>query len=92
MAKAIAEVAEKYRITQVVLGETRRSRWQLLWHGSLVEQLMALSSTSISILLLLKRRPTEAQFVWQVHKRILAAWKKPGFSPTTTASASTALR
>lgn len=40
VAKAIAEVAEKYRITQVVLGETRRSPWQLLWHGSLVEKLM----------------------------------------------------
>ncbi|HLO88210.1 MAG TPA: universal stress protein [Nostocaceae cyanobacterium] len=40
--KAIAEVAEQYRITQIVIGESRRSRWELLCKGSLTQQLMRL--------------------------------------------------
>lgn len=40
ISQAIAEVAEKYHITQIVLGETQRSRWQLLMRGSLIQQLM----------------------------------------------------
>jgi len=35
-------VARDYRITQIVLGETRRSRWQLLLRGSLTYRLMNL--------------------------------------------------
>ncbi|MBD2635698.1 universal stress protein [Limnothrix sp. FACHB-881] len=38
----IAKVARDYRITQIVLGETRRSRWQLLLRGSLTYRLMNL--------------------------------------------------
>lgn len=38
--EAISKIAAQYRITQIVLGETRRSRWDLLWRGSLVQQLM----------------------------------------------------
>lgn len=38
--KAIAQVAEQYHITQIVLGDTRRSRWELLLKGSFVQKLM----------------------------------------------------
>ncbi len=38
----IVDVATTYRITQIVLGETRRSRWQLLIKGSIVQRLMRL--------------------------------------------------
>lgn len=38
--KAIAEIAAQYRATQVVVGTTRRSRWQVLLQGSFVEKLM----------------------------------------------------
>jgi two-component system sensor histidine kinase KdpD len=37
---AIVEVSTKERITQIVLGETRRSRLQLLFNGSIVQRLM----------------------------------------------------
>ncbi len=40
--KAIAETAEKYHITQVVMGESQRSRWKLLLQGSFTQQLMKL--------------------------------------------------
>jgi two-component system, OmpR family, sensor histidine kinase KdpD len=41
-AKAIVEVAQTYRITQIVLGESQRSRWQSILHGSLTHQLLRL--------------------------------------------------
>lgn len=40
VVKAIADVAETHHITQIVLGETRRSRWHLLLKGSIVQRLM----------------------------------------------------
>jgi two-component system sensor histidine kinase KdpD len=39
-AKAIAEVAKIYHVTQVVIGESQRSRWKLLLRGSLTHQLL----------------------------------------------------
>ncbi|WP_181852886.1 universal stress protein [Nostoc sp. ATCC 53789] len=42
IANAIAEVAEKYRITQIVIGESQRSRWQMLLKGSLTQKLVRL--------------------------------------------------
>lgn len=42
IAKAIAEVAQKYRITQIVIGESQRSRWQILLKGSLTQKLVRL--------------------------------------------------
>lgn len=38
--KAIAEAAHKYHITQVILGQSHRPRWQLFFRGSPVQQLM----------------------------------------------------
>jgi two-component system sensor histidine kinase KdpD len=40
VVQAIAEVAHKYHITQVVLGQTKKSRWELLFQGSIVQNLM----------------------------------------------------
>ncbi|MFN6514838.1 MAG: universal stress protein [Nostoc sp. CreGUA01] len=42
VANAIAEAAEKYRITQIVIGESQRSRWQILLKGSLTQKLVRL--------------------------------------------------
>ncbi|OKH16936.1 histidine kinase [Nostoc calcicola FACHB-389] len=42
VANAIAEVAGKYRITQIVIGESQRSRWQILLKGSLTQKLVRL--------------------------------------------------
>lgn len=39
-AKAIAEVAKEYRISQIVIGESQRSRWKILLRGSLTHQLL----------------------------------------------------
>lgn len=37
---AIVETAKAHRVSQVVLGETRRSRWRQILGGSIVQQLM----------------------------------------------------
>ncbi len=42
IAKAIAEVAHKYHITQIVIGESQRSRWQMFLKGSLTQRLVRL--------------------------------------------------
>lgn len=40
VAKAIADVAKEYRITQIVMGESQQSPWKLLLRGSLSQKLM----------------------------------------------------
>lgn len=42
IAKAIAEVACKYHVTQIVIGESQRSRWKILLKGSLTQKLVRL--------------------------------------------------
>jgi len=42
VAEAIAEVAERERITQIVIGESRQSRWKHLIKGSFTQKLMRL--------------------------------------------------
>ncbi|GAA6622697.1 universal stress protein [Scytonema sp. NUACC26] len=42
VATSIAEVAQQYRITQIVIGASQRSRWQLLFKGSLTHKLLRL--------------------------------------------------
>ncbi|MGI0494107.1 universal stress protein [Alkalinema pantanalense CENA528] len=39
-AKAIAEAAKNYYITQIVIGESQRSRWRLMLRGSLTHKLL----------------------------------------------------
>lgn len=38
--KAIAETAYKYHVTQIVLGQSQKSRWELFLRGSTIQQLM----------------------------------------------------
>lgn len=40
IAEEIAKVAKSYRITQVVLGQTRRSHWQIILRRYVINQLM----------------------------------------------------
>jgi two-component system, OmpR family, sensor histidine kinase KdpD len=40
VARTIAEVATNYRITQIVIGESQRSRWKLILRGSLTHKLL----------------------------------------------------
>ncbi|KOP27566.1 histidine kinase [Hapalosiphon sp. MRB220] len=42
IAEAIAQVAEQYHITQIVIGASQRSRWQILLKGSLTHKLLRL--------------------------------------------------
>jgi len=42
VTQTIAEVAQKYRITQIVIGTSQRSRWQILLKGSLTHKLVRL--------------------------------------------------
>jgi two-component system, OmpR family, sensor histidine kinase KdpD len=39
-ASAIASVAQSYRVTQIVIGESQRSRWELILRGSLTHRLL----------------------------------------------------
>ncbi len=42
VGKAIAEVAQKDHITQIIIGENQRSRWKILLQGFLTQQLVRL--------------------------------------------------
>lgn len=42
IAQAIANAAREYRITQIVIGESQRSRWKLFVQGSLTQKLVRL--------------------------------------------------
>lgn len=50
-AKAIARVATNYHITQIVIGESQRSHWKLILHGSLTHKLLrALRNIDVHII------------------------------------------
>ena len=38
--KAIVDTAKSYRITQIVMGESQKSRWQILFKGSLTQRIL----------------------------------------------------
>jgi two-component system, OmpR family, sensor histidine kinase KdpD len=40
--RSIANTAKEYRITQIVMGESQKSRWQILWKGSLTQKILRL--------------------------------------------------
>jgi two-component system sensor histidine kinase KdpD len=40
VADALVEFARKEGITQVVFGQTSRSRWDILWHGSIINRFL----------------------------------------------------
>jgi len=53
---AIASVARSYRITQIVIGESQRSRWRLLFRGSLTHKLL-LSLKNIDVHIIATDKP-----------------------------------
>ncbi len=56
-AKAIAEVARNYHITQIVIGESQRSRWNLILRGSLTHKLLrSLKNIDVHIIATDKKR------------------------------------
>lgn len=61
-AKAIAEVAEKHHITQIVIGESQRSRWKILLRGSLTQQLLR-SLRHIDIHIIATEKIDEKKFI-----------------------------
>ena len=38
--EAIVDTAKNYRITQIVMGESQKSRWQILFKGSLTQRIL----------------------------------------------------
>jgi two-component system sensor histidine kinase KdpD len=40
--EAIVETSRSYRITQIVMGESQKSRWQILFKGSLTQRILRL--------------------------------------------------
>jgi two-component system, OmpR family, sensor histidine kinase KdpD len=42
VVKAIVQTAQQYRITQIVVGESQKSRWQIFWKGSFTQQILRL--------------------------------------------------
>ncbi len=42
VVKAIAQTAQQYRITQIVIGESQKSRWHIFWKGSLTQKILRL--------------------------------------------------
>jgi two-component system sensor histidine kinase KdpD len=51
ISEEIAKVAKSFRITQVIVGQTGRSRWQFLFRASLINQLVkSLTHTDIHII------------------------------------------
>jgi two-component system, OmpR family, sensor histidine kinase KdpD len=42
VGQAIAETAKKHRISQIVMGESKKSRWQILLNGSLTHRILFL--------------------------------------------------
>jgi len=60
VTQAIAEVAQKYHITQIVIGESQRSRWKILLRGSLTQQLVRLlKDVDLHIIATEKKTATE---------------------------------
>ncbi len=58
VAQAIAELAEKYRITQIVIGASQRSRWQMFLRGSLTHKLLrSLKNIDLHIISAEKNKP-----------------------------------
>lgn len=40
VVKAIAQIAQEYYITQIVIGQTQQSRWKLFLYGSIIQRLI----------------------------------------------------
>jgi two-component system, OmpR family, sensor histidine kinase KdpD len=56
--KAIANTAQQYRITQIVMGESQKSRWKIFWKGSLTQQILRLLK-NVDIHIISTTKPTD---------------------------------
>jgi two-component system sensor histidine kinase KdpD len=57
-AQAIVEYAKKHQITQIVLGSSRRSRWQEMTKGEIVRRVLRFASDSgIDVHVIARREP-----------------------------------
>ena len=61
--KAIAQTAQQYRITQIVMGESQKSRWQTFWKGSLTQQILRLLK-NVDIHIISTSRSTDKSLLW----------------------------
>lgn len=60
VVKAIAEIAQQHHITQIVIGQTQQSRWNLLLKGSIVQRLIRhLKDIDLHIIALCTGQKTE---------------------------------
>jgi two-component system, OmpR family, sensor histidine kinase KdpD len=58
VVKAIAQTAKQYRITQIVIGESQKSRWQIFLKGSLVQNILQLLK-NVDIHIISTNKPIE---------------------------------
>ncbi len=57
IVKAIVQTAQQYRITQIVIGESQKSRWQILLKGSLTQRILRLLK-NVDIHIISTSKPT----------------------------------
>ena len=62
-ARAVVEFAEKHQITQIVVGATRRSRWEELSRGSVVRKVLRFAAESGIDVHVIARRDTKERRV-----------------------------
>lgn len=60
VGQAIAETAEQYRISQIVMGESKKSRWQILLKGSLTHRVLFLLKQVDVHIISTSKEPPEA--------------------------------
>jgi two-component system, OmpR family, sensor histidine kinase KdpD len=57
IVKAIVQTAQQYRITQIVIGESQKSRWQIVFKGSLTQRILRLLK-NVDIHIISTSKPT----------------------------------
>jgi two-component system, OmpR family, sensor histidine kinase KdpD len=58
IVKAIVHTAQQYRITQIVIGESQKSRWQIVLKGSLTQKILRLLK-NVDIHIISTSKPTD---------------------------------
>lgn len=58
VVKAIVQTAQQYRITQIVVGESQKSRWQIFWKVSLTQKILRLLK-NVDIHIISTNKPTD---------------------------------
>ena len=60
MADALVEFAKREGITHVIFGQSARSRWDLLVHGSIVDRFLRDVRNATVQIVPVRRRPADA--------------------------------